>query len=507
MAQKLAEAFVELRAETKRLQGDMAKAQKITKGGFAKIVKIAAAAGTVMIAALGIRALFRGVRGMLQAAIEGEETFVVLKATLEATGHAAGFTADELQAMASQLQGVTKFSDEAIKETMAIVATFKKIKGDIFKDAVVSILDMATVLKQDARQGAIQLGKALNDPILGVTALGRAGIQFTVQQKEMIKQLVETGRVAAAQGMIMDELKGQMGGAAFAAATTLGGKLTILKNAWADLQEVMGLAIFKGMRARALFDKLSEGMKGLEPIGKAIGKALGVAIRFSIATIMSIKPLWGILLDAFKMYVNGVVAGFAKMAETFGKFIMQLSKTKLVLKGLGLTPEEGAEMWFTGVQIKNWGRDTGKKYNEGFEESASKLKTRAKAIFGDIGKTFREYMELEAKDIPGISKLFPGLFRPGEPAKAVMPGAGARGVTTGTIAATALAGARFRGGPGALPTGITPGFRVAGMPRGGLTQLLGRPVAATPTKQLQQSQLDALKTIAENTKDPAAVLG
>ena len=32
------------------------------------------------------------------------------------------------------------------------------------------------------------LGKALNDPVKGITALGRAGVTFTDEQKKQIKQ-------------------------------------------------------------------------------------------------------------------------------------------------------------------------------------------------------------------------------------------------------------------------------------------------------------------------------
>ena len=46
---------------------------------------------------------------------------------------------------------------------------------------------MAAVFGQDLSQATIQLGKALNDPIKGLSALTRVGIQFTEQQKKEIK--------------------------------------------------------------------------------------------------------------------------------------------------------------------------------------------------------------------------------------------------------------------------------------------------------------------------------
>ena len=47
------------------------------------------------------------------------------------------------------------------------------------------------------------VGKALNDPLKGLTALSRIGVQFTAQQQEQIKAMVEVGDVAGAQKIIL----------------------------------------------------------------------------------------------------------------------------------------------------------------------------------------------------------------------------------------------------------------------------------------------------------------
>jgi hypothetical protein len=50
------------------------------------------------------------------------------------------------------------------------------------------------------------LGKALNDPIKGVTALQRVGVSFTKGQKDQIKSLEESGHHMQAQKVILREL-------------------------------------------------------------------------------------------------------------------------------------------------------------------------------------------------------------------------------------------------------------------------------------------------------------
>ena len=47
-----------------------------------------------------------------------------------------------------------------------------------------------------ASRSAIQVGKALNDPIKGVTALHRVGVQFTERRRDQIEALVESGDIA-----------------------------------------------------------------------------------------------------------------------------------------------------------------------------------------------------------------------------------------------------------------------------------------------------------------------
>src|SRR6185295_7300572 len=89
---------------------------------------------------------------------------------------------------------------------------------------------------QDAKTSSLQLGKALNDPIKGVTALSRAGVSFTQQQKDQIKALVESGNLLGAQKIILKEVGTEFGGAAAAAASPV----DKLKVVWGNLLEDLG---------------------------------------------------------------------------------------------------------------------------------------------------------------------------------------------------------------------------------------------------------------------------
>jgi hypothetical protein len=209
--------------------------------------KIKGITGSIIGAQLAVDALKKGfsllsgvVKQSIDAFIEQQRVETQLNAVLESTNHAAGLTATEIKNMAAGLQQVTTFGDEAIISGQNMLLTFTKIGKDVFPQATEIMLDMSEAMGQDMKSSAVQLGKALNDPVLGVSALSRVGIQFTESQKEMIKTLVDTGDVAGAQAIIMKELETQFGGSARAARDTLGGSLKSLNNTWGDLLETIG---------------------------------------------------------------------------------------------------------------------------------------------------------------------------------------------------------------------------------------------------------------------------
>jgi len=176
----------------------------------------------------------------VKAFMESEDALAQLNAVIKSTGGAAGVTADAATELAASLQKTTKFSDEAVLSAENLLLTFTSITKDIFPQATKTVLDMSTALGQDTKSSAIQLGKALQDPILGVTALRRVGVNFSSAQQDVIKNLVNTGRAAEEQRLILAELNKEFGGSAEAARKTFGGALAALSNNFNDLQEKIG---------------------------------------------------------------------------------------------------------------------------------------------------------------------------------------------------------------------------------------------------------------------------
>jgi hypothetical protein len=175
---------------------------------------------------------------IVQATIEAEQATAKLEQVLKSTGGVSGFTSKQLQAVAGQLQRVTAFGDDAVVAMQAVLLTFTNVRGDQFTAATEAVLDLSTALNMDLQSAALLVGKALNDPVKGATALQRSGIQLSESQKELIKTFVETGEVAKAQEIIIRELGVQFGGQARAIRDTFGGALKSVQNAFGDLLEV-----------------------------------------------------------------------------------------------------------------------------------------------------------------------------------------------------------------------------------------------------------------------------
>jgi len=173
-----------------------------------------------------------------------------LEAVIKSTGWAAWLTANEVKKMASSLQSVTTIWDETILAWQNMLLTFTQIWKDVFPQATETLLDMATTMNnwvtpsaEQLSAQAIQLWKALNDPIVWVTALSRVWVKFTEDQKWMIKTLTESWDIMGAQKIILKELSVEFGWAAKAQAETFEWQMKQLTNTLWDVQE----EIWKGL--------------------------------------------------------------------------------------------------------------------------------------------------------------------------------------------------------------------------------------------------------------------
>ena len=175
----------------KKAAAGLNRTERASKKLNASLGRVATAAGAALAGVISIRGGAAALRAITSATIEQERVQAQLAARIESTNGAAGRSVDQLLANASALQSVTTFGDEATLAMQGVLLTFTQIRDTQFDRATRSIQDVATVMGTDLQSAALQVGKALNDPIRGLDGLNRAGIQFSDAQKEVIK---ESGR-------------------------------------------------------------------------------------------------------------------------------------------------------------------------------------------------------------------------------------------------------------------------------------------------------------------------
>jgi hypothetical protein len=247
-------------------QADGAAGRFGKKGSKMGAIGMGLLAGGAAGAALAIS---QGLSAALQTGIsefsEAQKVSAQTAAALKSTGGAAGVTQQHIESMASSMQEATGLEDDMIQSSQNLLLTFTKINNSgpdkIFDRATRATADLSVALGKDMNSSALMVGKALNDPIRGVTALGRAGVQFTAGQKATIKSLVDTGNVAGAQKMILKELETQVGGSAKAFGETTPGQMEKAKRAFEDLSQ--GAVAAVAPLAAAVLPGLTAAIRGV----------------------------------------------------------------------------------------------------------------------------------------------------------------------------------------------------------------------------------------------------
>ena len=186
--------------------------------------------------ALAGLAIGAGFSAILKQAIEAEDAMRQLDARIKATGSTAGLGRDALIELSQSLAKITTFSDEAITGAEALMLTFDRVRGPVFKGAIIAALNLSKALGEDLQSAVMKVGKALQNPIEGLTAIEHATGKFTQTQKDQIRALVEAGRLQDAQALILKRF-GNVAGTAEAAANTFGGALENLKKGVGKLFE------------------------------------------------------------------------------------------------------------------------------------------------------------------------------------------------------------------------------------------------------------------------------
>ena len=259
-----------------------------------------------------------------RAASQAAEAMGQVEAALTSMGGASGKTKEELAKLADGLMRSSLYDDDDIlRKVTANLLTFGNVAGDEFNRAQQAAVDLATRMNMDLQPATLLIGKALNDPIKGLTAMGRAGIQFSDSQKETIKSMVAAGNAAGAQRIILAELERQFGGAGAAAQAT--DPYDRMRDSLNTLSESMGGIINEFLvpmldKLAVMFDRfdtLSPQMQKFIVIGAAIAAALGPVVMVIGGVVSAVGVL---IASPLLPFIAAAAAAAAVLAVVFAKW-------------------------------------------------------------------------------------------------------------------------------------------------------------------------------------------
>lgn len=240
--------------ETGKKSEDTSKSTDKMSGSFDSLLK---QFGVTLSVTGAVAAGFAFLKSTVDAYGESEVVAAQVNAVLQSTHQIAGVTANDIDNIADSLSKMSGQDDEAIKRGEALMLTFTKVGKEVFPQATEAALNMSMAMGTDLQSAIMQVGKALQEPIQGASALRRVGVQLSDQQEEQIKQFMAVNDIASAQAIILGELQTEFGGVAQMMGDTTVGSANKLKVAWGNLLETMG------EDSAGVWRKITDGLTGV----------------------------------------------------------------------------------------------------------------------------------------------------------------------------------------------------------------------------------------------------
>lgn len=370
---------------------EASKGAQESEGVFARLEgKLSGIGSSGIAAAAGFAGVATSVVGFATMAVHrlGEEQVAAAQTTaaIMSTGGAAAVTAGHVTTMAASLAKLSGVDDEVVQSGENLLLTFTNIKNgvgagnDVFDQATKAALNMSVALGEDMPAAAMQLGKALNDPIGGMIALHRVGVQFTDDQKKAISAFMQSGDTMSAQKVILAELNKEFGGSAEAYGKTLPGAIGKMKTAVEN---------FAADTAKKALPAIQSFASVIGDIAKVVGPPVVSALKGVGDVIVSVgkfaKDHAGFVIAAALAYTAYLIPALVTTAVKFA--LLQGEKVTIVL-GLmiGKVVELAGSMGVLNLALTATGAIVGVVALGAFIQSLVAAKAASKALYDEIDK-------------------------------------------------------------------------------------------------------------------------
>jgi len=357
--------------EAKKSADKTEAATKKSSDGFAKM-------------AAKILAAVYAVKSLVNAFISNQQSTVRLNAVLKATGGAAGITAGKMKELTKSLKDYTGATTAEIQDAQAVLLTFRGIGVDSFDRTQKVAADLAAVLKTDLKTAMLQMGKAVEDPATGMTALRRAGVSFTAEQKEQIKTLQKSNKLQEAQAIILKTVEEQVGGTAKALNESDAGSFQTALNQIQDVLAKVGSLLAPVLNGFSrLINFIAE-----NTVAAAVGiAAITLAIMAMTGGIgAATTALWGMAVAFLATPMGMITAAVAGLVAVFALFGGSAKSVSELTNEVDNTKKAIDKL-----------ETTQKKFNKSADDTIKKLgglKQGSKAYSNEVAKLLKQYPEL-----------------------------------------------------------------------------------------------------------------
>jgi hypothetical protein len=336
-------ALKSAKSATGGLRNSMVGMSSSASKGFSSIGSTmkSVAKGTAVVAA-GVAAASAAIGALTYKLILSGEAANSADARVRNIAKSMGLFGDQSDAVAERLNNIadkielqTGMDGNAIQMTQAKLLTFKELAntadelGGNFDRATMAAVDMAAAGFGAAEQNAVQLGKALNDPINGLAALRRSGITFTEDEKAKIKTLAESNRMHEAQALVLAAIEKQVGGTGAATVNASAQIKAALSQGFDEVGQPLAEAL------ASLTPQFLEFVEMAKPKLAEAGQFLVAIFRSGEA----LNLVWSSLKLAFAQSVNFLWATLRGTIAATGQYIVEYFKTAVTYFQILTTPE------------------------------------------------------------------------------------------------------------------------------------------------------------------------
>lgn len=282
---------------------------------------IAAAQGVIR----GLKGMINFMKSTVEAAKVQEKAEIAMEAALRTTGREIQKNSQHYKMYASSIQRVTRFGDEEILKSQALLLQLTNLKQDGIDKATEAAVGLATVYDQDLSAATVLVGKALAG---NYGALSRYGIKVDENLTASEKQASLLKQLSVMYERAKDE------------ADSFTDVQKAITNIWGDMKEQLGNVLIKNEDVRKSMSKTKEIMEALRDSG-AIEDTTNNFIEAAKITARY-HPLLiqlGIALKPLKDKLNKVAEAAKKKQEAIENAIPNMETIAAWTKEYGLNLE------------------------------------------------------------------------------------------------------------------------------------------------------------------------